>query len=180
MPNRSVRLSFDGQIDEPRPLLCGLPQGSPLSPVLFLTYVAVALEQPGCQPAAIQDTSYVDDVNCLALGKSLISVTRLLQDRTNLQLERARHLRITFAPGKSDLVHFIPPTSNKKPPSSTEGRPAGTTVILSSPSGTTTDILPSASIRYLGVTIDERLSFCPHVLDTAARCRQSLNALRFL
>ena len=122
----------------------------------------------------------MDDVNCLALGKSLQSVTRSLQDRTDIQLERARPLCLTFAPGKSDLVHFVPPTSSKKPPSSAEGSLSDTTIVLTPLSGSTTEITPSHSIRYLGVIIDERLSFRPHALEAVARCRQSLNALRFL
>ena len=176
--NRSVRLSFDGQIDDSRPLFCGLPQGSPISPVLFLVYVAVALEQPGRPPVAIQDTSYVDDVNCLALGKSPLSIVRLLQDRTDLQLRRARPLEITFAPSKSDLVHLAPRTSYRLVSSSFSDFARLATTLPSS-SGPVL-IRPTTSIRYLGVIIDERLSFRPHALDAAARCRQSLNALRFL
>jgi ribonuclease HI len=178
--NRSVCLSFDGQIDLPRLLLRGLPQGSPISPVLFLVYVAVALEKPSMSPGAVTDTSYVDDVNALALGKTPELVTQLLQERTDLQLLRAAPLSLTFAPGKSDLVHFVPGKSKKPitalPPDSLQNL----TIILPSTTSSATNISPSHSIGYLGVTVDERLSFREHALNAAACTRQTLNSFRFL
>ena len=40
MRDRRVIMSVDGQNDDPRTVTNGLPQGSPISPVLFAIYIA--------------------------------------------------------------------------------------------------------------------------------------------
>lgn len=40
MEGRSARVRHDGVTTPSEPLMCGLPQGSPVSPVLFLLYTA--------------------------------------------------------------------------------------------------------------------------------------------
>jgi hypothetical protein len=46
--NEDRRLGFalDSRIEEPRPFRCGLPQGSPVSPILFLIYAASGKKNP--------------------------------------------------------------------------------------------------------------------------------------
>ena len=44
MHDRRVIMSVDGQDDEPREVTTGLPQGSPVSPVLFAIYIALLVE----------------------------------------------------------------------------------------------------------------------------------------
>lgn len=58
--DRTIKMAFDGQEETPVPFLSGLPQGSPLSPVLFVIYAA-ALSTLGPQPKMRETTSYVDD-----------------------------------------------------------------------------------------------------------------------
>jgi hypothetical protein len=65
--NEDRRLSFarDSRMEEPRPFRCGLPQGSPVPPILFLIYANAALENED-KAGDLTDTSYVDDVSIVA------------------------------------------------------------------------------------------------------------------
>jgi hypothetical protein len=111
--NEDRRMSFtlDSRIEEPQPFRCGLPQGSPVSPVLFLIYANAALENTS-KAGDVTDTSYVDDVSIVTAAPKPNTVISILQSRTAEQLSRAESLRLSFAPGKSELLMFLPPFSN--------------------------------------------------------------------
>jgi hypothetical protein len=42
--NRTLAFTFSEQLEDPKPFLCSLPQGSPASPILFLIYANAMLE----------------------------------------------------------------------------------------------------------------------------------------
>ena len=44
LTDRTVRLRFDGEESEPIPIIAGVPQGSPLSPILFILYISTLYE----------------------------------------------------------------------------------------------------------------------------------------
>ncbi len=68
--NRMMTLCLPGYNTDAFPTHTGIPQGSPLSPILFLFYNAnlVKICNPSTLPAS--ETVFVDDVNALAFGKS--------------------------------------------------------------------------------------------------------------
>jgi len=59
--DRKITIGFDRQSEQPQPYRCGLPQGSPISSILFLIYSNTMLEKQH-YPADAIDTSYVDDI----------------------------------------------------------------------------------------------------------------------
>ena len=62
--DRTIQLTFEGQAQQPTPLNTGVPQGSPVSPVLFLLYVRHIIGQQGLQ------LSYIDDFSITVSSKS--------------------------------------------------------------------------------------------------------------
>jgi hypothetical protein len=101
------------RIEEPQPFRCGLPQGSPVSPILFLIYANAALEKES-KAEAITDTSYIDDVSIVASATRPNAVIDTLQARTDDEQRRAALLCLSFAPGKSDLILFLPSMSKRR------------------------------------------------------------------
>jgi ribonuclease HI len=168
--NRRLGFAFDNKTEAHQPYNCGLPQGSPTSPILFLIYAQAMLET-NQRSASSTLTSYVDDVAMVQTSRSLLNNTRTLEERTILQLQRGSHLGLTYSPNKSDLLFLLPPTSDHR----TRPLTINPTVKFND-----TTVQPSRSITYLGVIIDESLTFKPHANKAASKGHQAIGSLNFL
>jgi exonuclease III len=149
LQDRKTTLAVNRRTTGLFPVQTGTPQGSPLSPILYLFYNADLLEmcdRPGINTGSL---GYADDVNILAYGKSTDENCRNLE-RVHRLCERwaARHGSV-FAPAKYELIHF---TRNPKKFDMTATIRIGSDIIQ-----------PKTDIRVLGVQIDTRLKWGPHV-----------------
>ena len=70
LEGRSTTLIVDGKETTPRKLNAGVPQGSPLSPILFLFYNAPLLEAVQQPDTPILPLGFADDVNLLTYSDS--------------------------------------------------------------------------------------------------------------
>ena len=77
MSYRSARVRFQETTTEDSPLHCGLPQGSPISPILFLLYTQ-PIYQLGNKEQ--QRFGYADDVAMLQVGDTIEGTTKAAQD----------------------------------------------------------------------------------------------------
>jgi hypothetical protein len=66
--NRLLSFGFDGISEIPKPFTGTLPQGSPVSPVLFAIVANAMLENPVKNNDTSSSASYVDDVNLVQIG----------------------------------------------------------------------------------------------------------------
>jgi len=65
-----MAFGFDRQSEPQQPYRCGLPQGSPISAILFLIYSNAMLENQNDSTDAI-NTSYMDDVCMVQLSRTI-------------------------------------------------------------------------------------------------------------
>ena len=139
--DRSIQLAFEGQIQQPTPLTTGVPQGSPVSPILFLLYVSHIIGKRGLQ------LSYIDDFSLSVTSRSAAKNCRELEAIIDTLFDLASEKSVIFDPSKTELIHFH---THRKPV--TEALRVGDITIS-----------PKEVVRWLGVWFDSKLTFKPHV-----------------
>jgi hypothetical protein len=152
LADRSAILWFDGRATEPLPVRAGVPQGSPLSPVLFLLYISTLYRALKEEHPHLGIVGFADDTNLLAFGRTPEVNARQLERAWDTCLQWAKTRGMAFAAEKSELIHF------------NRGRKQwDTPVNLALPQGErTSPIQPTRSARFLGVWLDWRLSWKAH------------------
>jgi len=70
LSDRSTCLSFEGQDSQQFNVQVSVPQGSPLSPILFLLYNSELVELCSRPNIGITATGFADDLNLLTYGTS--------------------------------------------------------------------------------------------------------------
>ena len=97
-------MSTDSQDDTAREVTTGLPQGSPISPVLFATYVAEIHEAVQKQVEVCQGISFVDGVIWLAEGTNISKVVQRLDTRRPAQSWLTTRLSASNAQGRGHAL----------------------------------------------------------------------------
>ena len=141
LSERVIRLMFDGRVQDETPVDIGIPQGSPISPILFLIYTRDVWQDRAFQ------ISYIDDFSLAVSSTSAKKNCRALKDAAETLLQHASGKGVHFDPGKTELVHFH---TRRKPESE------GLTI-------NGCHIQPKTLVRWLGVWLDVKLSFKQHV-----------------
>ena len=164
---RLVQIKLDGEIGPITSIRCGLPQGSPVSPILFMLYLA-PLFHIGTPKARF---GYADDVALLATSPSLDTNSKTLSDSLQEALNWGSLEGITFDPGKSELMHFSRRRADQDP-TITPSVAAGPIQVSE---GSTRPYL-----RWLGILFDKKLTFKWHAKEMASKALIVANALRSL
>ena len=105
LSNRHTSIAIDGFRSTAYQINTGIPQGSPLSPILYLFYNADLIDECNNTTEAMS-TGYIDDVAILAWGKT----TEQTCETLGRILEKAQRWASThasvFALNKFQLTHF--------------------------------------------------------------------------
>jgi len=163
LSNRSTTLKLQEYTAPSAPIQTGIPQGSPLSPILYLFYNADLIE--ACKTENTEAVGYIDDVSILAVGPTIQRNCKTLKAIHRTAEKWALQHGSQFAPAKYELVHF------------TRDPKANTTHPLRLPHAT---IKASPSCRYLGIQMDSRLRWDYHREKVEAKATQRLSALSAL
>ena len=153
LSDRQLRLSFDGQTENFQPVETGIPQGSPVSPILFLIYIRDLFREKSCLVL-----SYIDDISLTVSSTSLKKNIRILEKEAKSLYNLASINEIEFDLDKTELIHF---TKSKDAPLSNLTLPNGIIV------------KPKDLVRWLGIWFDNGLTFKQHL---AIRISQAKSA----
>ncbi|KAI0993264.1 hypothetical protein K3495_g14920, partial [Podosphaera aphanis] len=143
LQNRRVQVRFQGGVTTPKELMCGVPQGSPISPLLFLLYMA----EPMRSGNVISRFSYADDIGILGFGRTISESAAVAQKEIDSLSKWAQENAVLFDSEKSEVIQF----PGRKKEDFVEVEVNG--VMLK----------PTEQIRWLGVYLDPQLSFKHHV-----------------
>jgi hypothetical protein len=161
-------ICLDGHCTKIKPVLNGLPQGSPISGPASLLYTAdiltlmqnITTREHQCARSLekISPTTmamYIDDGNIWVSSTSLNTNIQILQVAYKAVSKQLAKSGLSIDTNKCKLIHF---TRQKR---DTNVEPS---IKIPNTQGTnTTTILPSPHIKWLGITFDSKLNFHEHV-----------------
>ena len=148
----------------------GLPQGSPISPILFMPFIEPIFKQ-GSFRTRRGRFGYADDICQLVASPSLEENCTVLQHCTEELRQWGARVGLTFDLNKTELQHFSRGTKHSNPTCSIHTLQGMHTVRPPPPGGAT---------RWLGIWFDRRLSFSKHCRTLAAKARQTAAGIKSL
>lgn len=102
LSDHSCTLLFTGGPHSPAPLCVRVPQGSPISPLLFVIYVAPLHQNPH-QGIML---SYMDDISIMVASDSYSENAHLLSSEYDLMVSCGSHRSVTFLIPKTEAIHW--------------------------------------------------------------------------
>jgi hypothetical protein len=135
LTNRLLHLSFDGQIEEFHKIAADIPQGSPVSPILFLIYIRLLFES-----TTNFSLSYMDDLSISASSTSLKKNIRILEREVGSLFAQGTPCVIEFDNVKIELICFTT-------------RQHASSAVLRLPDQTV--VSPKKLVKWLGIHFDD-------------------------
>ena len=168
LSTRRTRIRFTGYESDWFQTGTGIPQGSPLSPILFLFFISELLEDHQRINGNTLAFGFIDDTNLITWGNSARENCQRLEAAHNRCIEWAERHGAVFAPEKYQLIHF----TRRRTRRGVEDSDLTSTVRISEKS-----IRPETELRVLGVQVDSKLTWKAHVTHTAQRGIAAFDAL---
>jgi ribonuclease HI len=144
--DRSTQFQFNGTKSRWIPTPAGVPQGSPLSPLLYMFYNADFLDV--AQQRQAMGLGFIDDIVYGVQGNTDKENARIIKRILNEVEEWRKKHGVQFETSKYVLVHY---TRNRNVETEASVTINGTT------------IRPSDEAKYLGVIFDQELRFKSHL-----------------
>ncbi|TQV90123.1 endonuclease/reverse transcriptase [Cordyceps javanica] len=158
--DRQASVRFQDTTTPRTKLGCGLPQGSPISPILYILITAAIYFLPG----AAQRYGYADDTAMLFVGDSLEDTTRQANEAIAAMETWGRGEAIHFDPNKTEIMHFSRrKADHDKSPVISHGDK---------------EVQAAASMRWLSIFLDKKLTFNYHVNEWTQKARRVINHLQ--
>ncbi len=163
LSDRRAKVSYGGFSSSYRPLRFGVPQGSVLSPILFILFIN---DLSDCLPPSSYFSLYADDVAVWVQHPDVQVATRILQTALDRVEEWSSRWMLRLNPTKCEVTLFSTDSKQSK--------------IHPSLSICSKAIPFNPTPIFLGVKLDRTLSFSPYASLLRSRCALRLKALKSL
>ena len=159
LSNRKQFVSINGFDSKKRTMEFGVPQGSVLGPLLFLIYINDLHK-------AIKFSithHFADDTNLLVIGKTLKQIQKQINIDLKLLCKWLKANKISLNASKTELIVFKDPkkTSPHELKIKIDGK----------------KLVPSASVKYLGIYIDNHINWHAHESVLSKKLSRALGML---
>ena len=165
LSNRIARARMNGKLGKAVTMRQGLPQGSVLSPILFLFYIN---DLAKILPEETTNALFADDVTLLATANTLQEAEEICQRSVDVVVKWSKEWRISLNIGKSESSFF----SNSTRETAAKWTPS---IKIEDKS-----IKYNPTPRLLGVILDRSLCFGPHVASIEERIAPKLRTISCL
>ncbi|KAG5223534.1 reverse transcriptase from mobile element jockey protein [Salix suchowensis] len=166
--NRQVSIRVNGFNTDPSISSVGIPQGSPLSPILAALYTSPVIEisiRSGMSTLYF----YVDDGLLVAFSKSIAGNVRQLQADFQTINRALQAVGLSVDQGKFEIMHFTRAKS-----------PVLLPIHIHLASDNSLTVFPNPIMRWLGFFLDRKLEFKEHVRIMCNRAMSKVQALNVL
>jgi hypothetical protein len=158
--DRQIFASMDGINTNPRAAYRGLPQGSVLSTILFILYTADLAQKI---PKNTFFTMYADDLVVFATTLDVLSSITRVEAANNKIINWLNEVKLEISTGKSCFMIF----------SRSRAKQNFTKIKFG-----TDNIARETKHKFLGIMIDENLSWKHHIEQLITRCRDANSIMR--
>jgi hypothetical protein len=169
---RTVEMIIEGNAMARHPVEAGVPQGSPVSPILFAIYTSGLIKSVKEYVSEAEGLSFVDDLGWVATGCDVNHVVSILERCAAKSIEWVSRRGLQFDTVKTEAALFTRRRGHRKhlPPTLTAKIRLGRGSIRFNPQAT----------RWLGVWMDAYLKFKEHPYRRMKKARAEEARLRSL
>lgn len=162
LEDRTTSLLFDNEESEMIPVPSGVPQGSPLSPILFILYTSELYEK--LRPCrGVNVLAYADDTTLLSFAQDATQGCSQLATAHEICLDWARRYGARFDPSKYKLIYLT-----RRHHAPTLPLTLGEMVVK-----------PEEKVRLLGLWFDRKLRWTHHLRELREKLtKQTLSLSR--
>ena len=159
LTNHSQCVSLNGSTSDEKSIICGVPQGSILGPLLFTIYIN------DMHKAFIKCLvhHFADDTNLLYSDSDPKKLQRTVNNELKFLVEWLRANRLSLNVAKTEFLIFRPPRKTL---------PFRITLRLEN-----TKLFESTKIKYLGLILDTRLTWKSHISELSKKLSRAVGIL---
>jgi hypothetical protein len=163
LSDRRAMLVIDGRMGETHSIQAGLPQGSPISPILFILSVSEMFQWLEDRHTWLQAISFVDDVGLVIECHNLADGTMQLEAIATDAIQWGSDNKVEFEVSKTEVLVF-----SRRRKVLQDAKSATVRI------GKQTFAIKQEATRWLGFWLDSKLSFKTHFENRMASARGAL------
>ena len=148
--DRKVQLVIDGYTCSSKEVEAGLPQGSPISPILFVIYISGFFDHIE-EKIPVTTLSFADNIGIIAVESSIRDTTKTLEAAGLEAIQWGLQNRISFEVDKTEAVLFTKKRKLAKEVKQARIRLENKSIRYN-----------KEATRWLGIWLDSGLSFKAH------------------